>query len=311
MLKVESIVKVYGNRHVVDGVSFEVSKGEIVGFLGVNGAGKTTTMDIICGCLGADSGTVTIDGHDILREPELAKKNIGYLTDRSALYDDMTVYRYIDYMATLHGMKGGESKKKSVEDVIDMLDLRGERDRIIGHLSKGYKRRTALAGVLVHDPKVIVLDEPTEGLDPLQIKQFRQILGNISEQKAIFLSSHILQEIEQICDHIVMIDRGRIVDQRGLNTGEGEGSFLVKHKRPLDENTTKVVSSLKDVKNVFPISDREFGVDFLMAEHSDDFDGAVEALMACVFEHDLGLVEFKRRSKRYEHMFDGISSEKR
>lgn len=210
MIEVENLSKSFGEVLAVNKISFKVDKGQVVGFLGANGAGKTTTMDIICGCLGADDGSVKICGTDILEDPLGAKKKIGYLPDTPPLYNDMIVKDIITFSAKLNLIKPSEVDDR-VEKVMQDLELTGVAKRLTGNLSKGYRQRVALANALVHNPEVLILDEPTEGLDPNQIAQMRDLLNSIKENHTILLSSHILHEIENICDSLVIINEGKVV----------------------------------------------------------------------------------------------------
>lgn len=210
MLEIKNLTKTYQGVKAIDQVSFTVKKGHVVGFLGSNGAGKTTTMDIICGCIGSDQGHVSVCGFDILDEPIKAKAKIGYVPDVPPLYREMTVCESVTYAAKLnHVPKTNVSSR--VQDVVNQLSLEDVLHKLVGSLSKGYRQRVALAHALVHDPEVLVLDEPTEGLDPRQIAQMRETILSLKATKAIILSSHILHEVENLCDQLVIIDKGKIV----------------------------------------------------------------------------------------------------
>lgn len=210
MLEIKNLTKTYQGVKAIDDVSFTVEKGHVVGFLGANGAGKTTTMDIICGCVGSDQGSVRVCGHDVLDEPIEAKAKIGYVPDVPPLYRDMTVKETIVYAAKLNGVAKAKVESRLTE-TLSLLALDDVHHKLVGSLSKGYRQRVALAHALVHDPEVLVLDEPTEGLDPRQIAQMRDIILSLKETKAIILSSHILHEVENLCDQLVIIHKGQIV----------------------------------------------------------------------------------------------------
>ena len=210
MIEVTNLTKVYGNHVAVDHVSFTIDPGKIYGFLGPNGAGKTTTMNIITGCLAATEGTVTVDGHDIFQEPILAKKAIGYLPEQPPLYPDMTVY---DYLAFVADAKGVPAKGRAAE-VARVMDKTGIADmhlRLIKNLSKGYRQRVGLAQAILGDPKVIILDEPTVGLDPQQLIEIRDLIRQLGHDRTVMLSSHIMQEISAVCDNIIIISGGKLV----------------------------------------------------------------------------------------------------
>src|SRR6186713_1368955 len=207
-IEVTQLTKLYGEQKAVDTISFKVGKGEIVGFLGPNGAGKSTTMKIITGYLQADGGTATVCGINVKDQPLETKKKIGYLPEANPLYHDMYVREYLDFVADVHAVK---NKKDKIEEVIKTVGLTPEREKKIGQLSKGYKQRVGLAAALIHDPEVLILDEPTTGLDPNQIIEIREVIRSLGQQKTILFSSHILQEVEAICDRVIIINKGQLV----------------------------------------------------------------------------------------------------
>jgi ABC-2 type transport system ATP-binding protein len=212
-IKVDQILKVYGTQKAVDTISFEVKQGEIVGFLGPNGAGKSTTMKMITGYLLPDGGKIEVCGLPVEGEALATKKKIGYLPELNPLYQDMYVREYLDFVAGLHQIT---SSKKRVEEVIALTGLTPEADKLIEQLSKGYKQRVGLAAALIHDPEVLILDEPTTGLDPNQIIEIREVIKALGKQKTILFSTHILQEVEAICSRVIIINKGRIVADAGL-----------------------------------------------------------------------------------------------
>ena len=209
MIEINNLVKRYGDKKAVNGISFTVNDDEVLGFLGPNGAGKTTTMNIITGYLSSTSGTVKVNGHDILEEPELAKKEIGYLPENPPLYTDMTVSEYLDFICDLKGVSK-EERKSQLEKIINMVKISDVEDRLIANLSKGYKQRVGIAQALVGNPSILILDEPTVGLDPNQIIEIRRLIKNLSKTHSIIISSHILSEIQEIADRVVIINRGKI-----------------------------------------------------------------------------------------------------
>jgi ABC-2 type transport system ATP-binding protein len=212
MIEVSGLWKSYGELDALSNVSFKVEKGQIVGFLGANGAGKSTTMDILCGCIGADRGTANVAGYDITDAPLEAKRRLGYLPDVAPLHLDMMVGDYIAYAAELRKISRTAIKGR-VDSTIEKLTLGDVRNRIIGNLSKGFRQRVGLAQALVHDPDVLILDEPTEGLDPTQISEIRKLIRSLGGQHTILLSSHILSEVQNTCDKIIIINKGKIVTQ--------------------------------------------------------------------------------------------------
>ena len=210
MIEVKNLLKKYGNHVAVDDLSFTVEDGQILGFLGPNGAGKSTTMNILTGYISSTEGTVTIDGHDIFEEPEEAKKCIGYLPEQPPLYMDMTVYEYLRFVAELKGVKKNE-RAKMIRNIIDETKLVEVQNRLIHHLSKGYKQRVGIAEALMGYPKVIILDEPTVGLDPSQIIEIRDLIKKLAKNHTVILSSHILSEVSAVCDHVMIINKGKLI----------------------------------------------------------------------------------------------------
>lgn len=209
MIQVENLVKRYGVHMAVDDLSFTVEKGQIYGFLGPNGAGKSTTMNIMTGYIAASSGTVRINGHDILKEPENAKKCIGYLPEVPPLYMDMTVWEYLMFAAELKKVPG-KNRIEHVEEIVEKLQLSDVEDRLIKNISKGYKQRVGLAQALIGYPDVLILDEPMVGLDPKQIIEMRDLIKSLAKEHTIILSSHILSEVSAVCDHIMIISAGKL-----------------------------------------------------------------------------------------------------
>ena len=213
MIKIENLVKQYGDKYAVNDISFSVGDGEIVGFLGPNGAGKSTTMNMLTGYLSSTSGTVSIDGFDILENTMEAKKLIGYLPEQPPLYMDMTVIEYLNFVYELK--KCTFNRQKHLDEICEVVKLSDVKNRIIGHLSKGYKQRVGIAQAIVGNPKVIILDEPTVGLDPKQIIEIRNLIRVLGRDHTVILSTHILSEVQATCDRVIIINKGRIVaDER-------------------------------------------------------------------------------------------------
>lgn len=210
MIEVRNLVKKYGNHVAVDHLNFTVEKGKIYGFLGPNGAGKSTTMNMITGYIASTEGDILIDGHNILEEPEEAKKRIGYLPEIPPLYQDMTVREYLEFAAELKAIPR-EKKKTNIEEVMSTTKIEDVKNRLIKNLSKGYKQRVGLAQALLGYPEIIILDEPTVGLDPKQIIEIRDLIKGLGRKHTVILSSHILSEVSAVCDHVLIIDKGRLV----------------------------------------------------------------------------------------------------
>jgi ABC-2 type transport system ATP-binding protein len=210
MIKVHNLVKVFGTKAAVDGVSFSVERGEVLGFLGPNGAGKSTTMRMITGFIPPSAGRIAVGGYDVVDAPIQARRLIGYLPENAPAYTDMTVYGFLNFCAEIRGLRG-EARKKAVDRVVEMCHLEGVLHQSVETLSKGYRHRTCFAQSVIHDPDVLVLDEPTDGLDPNQKHEVRQLIRKMGESKAIVFSTHILEEVDAVCSRAIIIDRGRIV----------------------------------------------------------------------------------------------------
>ncbi|MCF7848064.1 MAG: ATP-binding cassette domain-containing protein [Kiritimatiellales bacterium] len=210
MIKVKNLVKDFGRRRAVNGVSFEVEKGTVLGFLGPNGAGKTTTIRMIAGFLPPSAGTVTVKGIDVATDPVAAQKNIGYMPENAPLYEDMTVSGFLRFIAEIRGFSGTEQKNR-VDQVIERCFLQPVKNQTIDTLSKGYRQRTCFAQTLLHDPDILLLDEPTEGLDPNQKQVVRDMIREMAPEKVIMLSTHVLEEVEAICTRAIIISAGKVV----------------------------------------------------------------------------------------------------
>ena len=210
MIKVENLTKIFGTKHAVDGISLSVERGEVLGFLGPNGAGKSTTMRMITGFLPPSSGKVTVGGFDMVENPIPAKKLIGYLPENAPAYTDMTVYGFLDFAAEIRGLRG-DAKKSAINRVVDLCFLSSVLHQNVDTLSKGYRHRTCFAQSIIHDPDILVLDEPTDGLDPNQKHEIRQLIRNMGKNKAIIFSTHILEEVDAVCTRAMIIDRGKVV----------------------------------------------------------------------------------------------------
>ncbi len=229
MIEVKNLTKKFGPHVAVDNISFTVNDGEIVGFLGPNGAGKTTTMNMMTGFLSATEGTIRINGYDILDEPIKAKKQLGYLPDVPPVYGDMTVEEYLNFICDLKGVKKA-SRKAMLNDIVMTVQIKEVYKRLVKNLSKGYRQRVGLAQALVGDPEVLILDEPTVGLDPKQIIEMRALIRKLGEKHTVILSSHILSEVSAVCDRVMMINRGRIVatdTTEGLSNKAGNSLQMV------------------------------------------------------------------------------------
>ena len=275
MIEVKNLVKCYGNQTAVDHLSFTVDKGQILGFLGPNGAGKTTTMNIITGYISATKGTVTVNGVDVSEEPEEVKRMIGYLPEFPPLYPEMTVREYLSFVADLKKIKKGE-RKQMVMEVMEATKITAMSDRLIKHLSKGYKQRVGLAQAIMGYPELIILDEPTVGLDPKQIIEIRDLIKELSKKHTIILSSHIMQEVSAVCDTVMIIDRGKLIlsdkpENLSYRLGATGGMRLsVKGDR------TAIIEALKKVKRIRRIK-----------EHPMISEGVIELTVYCGEKEDI------------------------
>ena len=252
MIEVKNLVKKYGDHTAVDHLSFTVEKGQIYGFLGPNGAGKSTTMNIMTGYLGATDGEVLINGHDILKEPEAAKKSIGYLPELPPLYMDMTVMEYLKFSTELKKIKK-EDREAEIEKALKLVKLADVQDRLIKNLSKGYKQRVGLAQAIFGFPEIIILDEPTVGLDPKQIIEIRELIRELAKEHTVILSSHILAEIREVCDYIMIISKGKLVASDTPEHLEElmNGSDTIHIETRAEEETVReILSGLKDIEDV-------------------------------------------------------------
>lgn len=253
MIEVTNLVKRYGDHTAVDHLSFHIEKGKIYGFLGPNGAGKSTTMNMITGYIAYTEGKVVIDGHDILEDPEEAKKCIGYLPEQPPLYFDMTVLEYMKFAADLKKIPRKE-RESMIEEVMDMVKITDMKNRLIKNLSKGYRQRVGLAQAILGYPEVIILDEPTVGLDPKQIIEIRSLIKELKKKHTVILSSHILSEVSAVCDYVLIISHGRLVasdtpdNLSRLAEGSNTLNMLIKGEKELIENGLKEIDKVKETE---------------------------------------------------------------
>jgi len=274
LIEVSNLTKKYGQNVAVDNISFTVSEGEIVGFLGPNGAGKSTTMNMITGYISSTEGSVKINGFDILEQPEEAKRRIGYLPELPPLYMDMDVVEYLNFVADLNGLKKAE-KIKMVAQVMETTQITHMKNRLIKNLSKGYKQRVGLSQALIGNPDVLILDEPTVGLDPKQIIEMRDVIKNLGRKHTIILSSHILSEVSAVCDRVIILAQGKIV---ASDTPENLSKRLtqtnrlsVRVKGPKEE----VVNTLRNIENVekaYFVTSKETGTVDVVVEGKEGTD---------------------------------------
>ena len=258
MIKVEHLVKRYGSLYALNDVSFEIGEGEIVGLLGPNGAGKSTTMNILTGYLSSTSGTVTVDGVDILKDPIRAKRNIGFLPEQPPLYADMTVDEYMNFVYELKGCTG--DREAHISEILGFVKLTDVRGRLIRNLSKGYRQRVGIAEALVGDPKVMIFDEPTVGLDPKQILEVRNLLRMLGKKHTVILSTHILAEVQSVCERVIIINRGKIIaDEKteDITRSIADGyRYQLKIAGPVSE-VKAALGDIAGLRNVTPTGERD------------------------------------------------------
>jgi ABC-2 type transport system ATP-binding protein len=246
-IEVQNISKSYGAQKALDNVSFSIKKGEIVGFLGPNGAGKSTLMKILTTFIHADEGTATVDGNDVNDAQLKVQQSVGYLPEHNPLYLDLYVREYLEFNADVYRVA-----KSRIEEVIQLTGLTPESHKKIGQLSKGYRQRVGLATALLHNPDVLILDEPTTGLDPNQLVEIRNVIKNVGKDKTVFLSTHIMQEVEAICDRVIIIDNGKIVTDKKLNklvSEEKEQIIEVEFDKTINETLLANLTNIKTYKN--------------------------------------------------------------
>jgi ABC-2 type transport system ATP-binding protein len=251
MVEVKNLTKRYGNVTVVDDISFSVDNGEILGFLGPNGAGKSTTMNMITGYISSSSGTVTVNGAEILDNPKKAKSDIGYLPEIPPLYIDMTVRKYLEFMFDLKKVK--LPKKEHISEVMRLVKITDVSERIIKHLSKGYRQRVGFAQALLGNPPILILDEPTVGLDPQQIIEMRALIRNLGKKHTVIFSSHVLSEVSAICDRIIVISNGKIVADEKAENLSSSISGEQKLRLDIEGSVSTVLDALKVIPNVIKI----------------------------------------------------------
>jgi len=246
-IEVNQLTKIYGSQKAVDGISFKVEPGEILGFLGPNGAGKSTTMKIATGYISPTEGSVMVAGFDVVNESKEVRKNIGYLPENNPLYLDMYVHEYLGFIASMHGLSRGQ-KDNRVKEMIGLCGLTEEQNKKIGALSKGYRQRVGLAQALIHDPQVLILDEPTTGLDPNQLAEIRALIKHISKDKTVILSTHIMQEVKALCSRVIIINHGRIVANDTVEnlSSRSKGHILkVEFQKTVNQDELKQFASVE------------------------------------------------------------------
>jgi ABC-2 type transport system ATP-binding protein len=297
-IRLHQVSKKYGDQQAVNQISFEVSKGQVVGFLGPNGAGKSTTMKMITGIIQPDQGFIEVCGMQVKGESLATKKKIGYLPEHNPLYLDMYVREYLAMIASFHSM--GNADKK-IQDAIEKTGLRLESNKEIGQLSKGYRQRVGLAAAILHDPEVLILDEPTTGLDPNQILEIRSLIRQLGKEKTILFSSHILQEVEAICDHVVIIHKGNIVANESMGAIQSlqdQQHITVQFSGPVTSEALMTLPGIQEVEL------NKQGAWILKTAGSVDLS---KELMSFALQHNLNIVSLQAQTRQLEDVFKELT----
>jgi ABC-2 type transport system ATP-binding protein len=299
---VTNLIKTYGAQNAVDNISFEAGKGQIVGFLGPNGAGKSTTMKIATCYIPPTSGAVKVCGYDVVESPIKVRKNIGYLPEHNPLYLDMYVHEYLLFIASLHQLR---NKSARVKEMVEMCGLTVEQNKKIGALSKGYRQRVGLAQALIHDPQVLILDEPTTGLDPNQILEIRNLIRNVGKEKTVIFSTHIMQEVQALCERVIIINKGKIVANGSVdelkNLSASSKVIIAEFDKDIDAKIIEAIDGVTEVKNIaggkYEIRSR------------DDKDVRGEIFKAAS-EKNLNLLGLKVEESSLENIFQQLTKKK-
>jgi ABC-2 type transport system ATP-binding protein len=299
-ITVNNLSKIYGAQKAVNNISFTITKGEIVGFLGPNGAGKSTTMKMITGYLKADAGSATVCGIAVNENSNETKKKIGYLPEANPLYFDMYVREYLNFVSNIHEVT---NKKEKIEEVIKTVGLTVEANKKIGQLSKGYKQRVGLAAALIHNPDVLILDEPTSGLDPNQIVEIREVIKELGKDKTVLFSSHIMQEVEAICDRVIIINKGNIVADDKLSNLQksttGNHIVLVQFK---EDVSIEILQTIKEVISINQPSAYNFQLSTKNPE------SIRKQLMQLSLQNNWNIVSLQSESNSLEEVFRNLTS---
>jgi ABC-2 type transport system ATP-binding protein len=300
-IKVEYITKNYGAQRALDNVSFEVQTGEIVGFLGPNGAGKSTMMKILTCFIPPSAGKATVNGFDVMQNPIDVRRSVGYLPEHNPLYHDMFVKEYLEFIAGLHKLS---NVKARVAEMIDLTGLGIEQHKHIGALSKGYRQRVGLAQALIHDPEVLILDEPTTGLDPNQLAEIRELIKRIGKEKTVMLSTHIMQEVEILCDRVIIVNRGQIVTDK--ETGElqkGDENRMLIHVEFDKSPDEKKLKALRGVESIKRTKSNSYQI-----VTKPDTDIRPDLFRFAV-ENGMTVLELQREEKKLEDVFKELTKD--
>lgn len=306
MIEVKNLTKNYGSHVAVDNISFSIAEGEIIGFLGPNGAGKSTTMNMLTGYLSATAGDIVIDGHDILNEPNEAKASIGYLPELPPLYMDMTVREYLNFMYDLKKCK--LPRAAHIAEICRIVKIEGVFERLIKNLSKGYRQRIGIAQALIGNPPVLILDEPTVGLDPMQIIEIRTLIKTLGKHHTVILSSHILPEVEAVCDRLIIINRGHIVADatpKQLSEQYAGSHHLTVRVAGAEDAVVELVKKIPGVKKLRVLGTKEPGSIDLLIEQADDADIRTELFNRLAARH-WPILSLKSAERTLEEIFTSL-----
>ncbi|MBW5389986.1 ABC transporter ATP-binding protein [Brachyspira hampsonii] len=311
MILVENLNKYYGDFHALKGVSFEINAGEIVGILGPNGAGKSTTLRILTCYLSPTSGNAIIDGKSILNNEREVKKVIGYLPESAPLYDDMSVFDYLVYMAEIQELERSRLNER-LKYVVEACSLKDVISKSIGELSKGYKQRVGIAGAIIHDPKILILDEPTNGLDPNQIVEIRELIKELGKEKTVLISTHILSEVEATCSRAIIINQGNVIadaDPKHLtlnNSKENKISSRIKLSIKTSDDDSKIIEKLKKIENVYDVKAEDNGDLKDITIYSNDEEPR-EKIYSFIKSTDWIIYEMFRERENLEEVFHTLT----
>lgn len=299
-IEIKNLLKTYGEQKAVNNISFKIEKGEIVGFLGPNGAGKSTTMKILTGYLQQTSGEAFVCGINVAEDPLATKKKIGYLPELNALYYDMYVKEYLAFIAEVHKV---EDAKQKINSVIELTGLTIESKKKIGQLSKGYKQRVGLAAALIHDPEVLILDEPTSGLDPNQIIEIREVIKKQGQNKTVLFSSHILQEVEAICDRVIIIHKGELVADDKLSNLQKESN--TQHWVKVEFKEAVDVAWLNNLNNVIAVKNIQRSIFNIQCTNAES---VKKQILQLALDKNLNIVSLQSENQSLENIFKTLTN---
>ena len=299
-IEIKNLLKTYGEQKAVNNISFKIEKGEIVGFLGPNGAGKSTTMKILTGYLKQNSGEAIVCGINVAEDPLATKKKIGYLPELNALYYDMYVKEYLAFIAEVHKI---EDVKKKINSVIELTGLTVENKKKIGQLSKGYKQRVGLAAALIHDPEVLILDEPTSGLDPNQIIEIRDVIKKQGQNKTVLFSSHILQEVEAICDRVIIINKGELVADDKLSNLQKESN--TQHSVKVEFKEAVDTAWLTNLNNVIAVKNTQSSIFNIQCTNAESIK---KQILQLALDKNLNIVSLQSENQSLENIFKTLTN---